>query len=88
MCMRTTPELAQAVVQVLLSLPNIIKVTPTFFFNLIESDPDDNKFVDCAICGSAELIVTNDSHFNVLKQINFPHIEVKTIQEYIVGLRG
>lgn len=87
LCMRTTPELAQAVVQVLLSLPNIIKVTPTFFFNLIESDPDDNKFVDCAICGSAELIVTNDSHFNVLKQINFPHIDVKTIQEYIMGLR-
>ena len=33
--------------------------------------------------GTNELIVTNDSHFNVLKQINFPHIDVKTIQEYI-----
>ena len=28
---------------------------------------DDNKFVDAAVAGSAEWIVTDDSHFNDLK---------------------
>ena len=80
--------LAHSVVQALLNRANVIKVVPTYFFNLIESDPDDNKFVDCAICGSAELIVTNDAHFNVLKRINFPVVEVKSIKEFIIELEG
>ena len=80
--------LAHSVVQALLNRANVIKVVPTYFFNLIESDPDDNKFVDCAICGSAELIVTNDAHFNVLKRINFPVVEVMSIKEFIIELEG
>lgn len=80
--------LAHSVVQALLNRANVIKVVPTYFFNLIESDPDDNKFVDCAICGSAELIVTNDAHFNVLKRINFPVVDVKSIKEFIIELEG
>ena len=82
----SSPELAQSVIQALLNSINVIRVTPTFFFNLIESDPDDNKFVDCAICGSAELIVTNDAHFNVLKSIDFPVVDVKSIQEFVSEL--
>lgn len=80
--------LAHSVVQALLNRSNVIRVVPTYFFNLIESDPDDNKFVDCAICGSAELIVTNDAHFNVLKKINFPVVDVKSIKEFIIELEG
>lgn len=82
----SSSELAQSVIQALLNSPNVIRVTPTFFFNLIETDPDDNKFVDCAICGSAELIVTNDVHFNVLKSIDFPVVDVKSIQEFVSEL--
>ena len=78
--------LAEAVIQALLNRPNLIKVEPTYFFHLIEADPDDNKFVDCAICGNAELIVTNDTHFNVLKNIDFPIVEVKSIQEFVADL--
>lgn len=82
----SSPELAQNVIQLLLNKRNVVKVSPTYFFNLIESDPDDNKFVDCAICGSAELIVTNDAHFNVLKKIDFPIVDVKSIQEFVEEL--
>jgi len=60
----------------------VIRVSPTFFFNLIQSDPDDNKFVDCAICGNAEIIVSNDAHFNILKQIGWPKLSVIRIEEY------
>lgn len=81
-------ELAQSVIQALLNRPNVIKVTPTFFFNLIVADPDDNKFVDCAICGTAELIVTNDAHFNVLKTIEFPVVDVKNIREFVEELES
>lgn len=80
---KTTPEIAEAVIVVILEAPKTRKVEPTFFYNLIVADPDDNKFVDCAICGNAELIVTNDAHFDVLKTIDFPKVEVVRIQEFV-----
>lgn len=80
---KTTPEIAEAVIAVILEAPKTRKVEPTFFYNLIVADPDDNKFVDCAICGNAELIVTNDAHFDVLKTIDFPKVEVVRIQEFV-----
>jgi predicted nucleic acid-binding protein len=43
---------------------------------LITADPDDNKFVDCAISANANSIVTNDKHFNILKDIAFPKVNV------------
>ena len=86
MSAHSSPELAKSVIQALLNKRNVIRVTPSFYFNLIESDPDDNKFVDCAICGSAELIVTNDAHFNILRTIDFPTVEVKTIQQFVAEM--
>jgi predicted nucleic acid-binding protein len=50
---------------------------------LIQADPDDNKFVDCAVCGNAEFIVSNDSHFRILDDIDWPKLQLVTIQEYI-----
>ena len=35
-----------------------------------------DKFVDCAFNAGADYIVTNDRHFNVLKNIDFPKINV------------
>lgn len=78
---KTTPDIAKSIIQLIVSLPNLKKVTPTYFLHLIEADPDDNKFVDCAFCGEAELIVTNDSHFSILKTIPFPKFTILTIQE-------
>lgn len=49
-----------------------------FVWSLIEADPDDNKFVDCAIAGQADYIVTHDKHFRILDEIPFP--KVKTIR--------
>ena len=55
---------------------NVVLLTPYFQWNLITADPDDNKFVDCALNAGADYIVTNDRHFNVLKTLNFPPIKV------------
>jgi len=51
-------------------------------WNLIVADPDDDKFVDCAIAANADFIVTEDGHFRVLRQIEFPKVEVIGIEEF------
>lgn len=44
----------------------IVRVEPTFRFHVITVDPDDNKFVDCAIVAEADFVVTADRHFSTL----------------------
>lgn len=78
----TNSIIASNVVQTLLNAPTVELIEPFYRFNLITNDPDDNKFVDCAIAGNATYIVSNDSHFDVLKQIDFPKLIVKRIQEF------
>lgn len=60
----------------ILSSDNVIFVTPTFNFQLPFADEDDQKFVDCAVCGNADFLVTNDKHYNILKDIKFPKVKV------------
>ena len=80
------PYVAEKIVSTILTRKNMIKLDPHFRFNLIEKDKDDNKFVDCAIAGNASYIVTEDHHFNILKEINFPRITVINIDDFIVIL--
>ena len=61
---------------------NVIRKDPFYRLGLIETDPDDNKFVDCAFACQAEFIVTDDSHFDVLSHIPFPNIEVKSLDQF------
>ena len=65
----------------LLLLPNIHLVNPYYNWQLIDADKDDNKFVDCAIAANADYIVTHDKHFNILKTIDFPKVNIINIQE-------
>jgi predicted nucleic acid-binding protein len=67
----------------LLSLDNLNKVEVYFEWKLIRTDPGDNKYVDAAVVGSADYIVTNDQHFNVLKSIDFPKAETISIDEFL-----
>ena len=46
---------------------NLRHITPHFRWRLITADPDDDKFADCAIAAEAEWIVTEDGHFEVLR---------------------
>jgi putative PIN family toxin of toxin-antitoxin system len=57
------------------NLANLERVTPRFRFNLL-SDPDDNKFVDCAIAANAVCIVSHDRDFLPLQTIEFPKVAV------------
>ena len=81
---KTEPAFAEAIIKTIINKKNLIKITPAWRFGLIEADSDDNKFVDCAICGRAELLVSNDRHFDILKTIGFPYVKVVKLQEYIL----
>jgi len=58
-----------------------------YHLRLITEDPDDDKFVDCAFKANAKYIVTQDHHYDVLKQTPFPRIEVIDIDEFLSLLR-
>jgi predicted nucleic acid-binding protein len=59
-----------------------IKVTTFYKWDLIVNDPDDNKFVDCALNAGVDYLVTNDHHFNVLKESGFPFVKVIDIERF------
>ena len=77
-----SPRVSEAIVYAILTRPNVIRKDPHYSFGLIEADKDDNKFVDCAIASNAKCIVTEDNHFNVLKSIPFPKVEVIGIDDF------
>jgi uncharacterized protein len=76
------PDIVEDIINAILYLSNVYLVNPYFNWNLISADPDDNKFVDCAVAGNVDYIITNDNHFNVLKEINFPKINVLNVEEF------
>ena len=70
----------------IINLSNVHKKDPFLKWGLITVDPDDNKFVDCAIISQADYIVTNDRHFEVLKQVPFPEINTIKAEEFLLLL--
>ena len=80
------PRLADAVIYTILTRKNVRKLDPHFRFHLITADEDDNKFVDCAIAANAKCIVTEDHHFSILKTIQYPMVEVMSIDEFMQTL--
>jgi uncharacterized protein len=54
-----------------LTTGNLLRVIPSFNFRIIVDDPDDNKFVDCAIASEADYVLTEDLHFSVLRNAGF-----------------
>jgi uncharacterized protein len=43
-------------------------VVPTTTFNVITTDPPDNRILECAVAGKADLIVSGDNHLRRLKE--------------------
>ena len=49
---------------------------------MIANDKDDNKFVDCYLISNSDVLVTNDRHFDMLKEIEFPKVNVVKIDVF------
>ena len=83
---RTTPDIAKNVIDYILKRQNVMRIDPHFHLHLITADPDDDKFVDCAFAAQATYIVSNDTHYDVLKEIPFPKILVLKLKTFIERL--
>ncbi|AEE51444.1 MAG TPA: putative toxin-antitoxin system toxin component, PIN family [Haliscomenobacter sp.] len=84
-------NVASAVLQVIENAPNVKWITRYYVWRLIEADPDDNKFVDCAIAANATYIVSEDRHFGILQQIPYPKLNVikaKVFQQLLKDQEG
>jgi len=75
-------DVAKTVIRTLTELSTVHLISTYFRLNLIVNDPDDNTFVDCAFASGVDFLITNDKHFNVLKSITFPKINVITLEEF------
>jgi len=78
----SNPELASLALQLIENAVNTELITRYYKWNLIQNDPDDNKFVDCAVAANARFIVTEDKHFNLLKDIPFPKVNIIDVQGF------
>lgn len=80
----TDDRTAALVVKTIIENPFVEFITPYYQFHLIYTDPDDNKFVDCAIAAAARYVVTNDHHFDVLRLKNtFPTVDVINLKDFM-----
>lgn len=77
-------EAATIVADMLLSSRNHRRVESTYKWQLVENDPDDNKFVDCTVAASADYLVTNDNDILQLRKIPdlFPQLTIITFEEF------
>lgn len=79
----TSPVFAESALGVITNNPFTLFINPYFNFNLISADSDDNKFIDCAIAANAKYVVTEDSHFEILKHIDFPKVNLISLDDII-----
>lgn len=84
---KTTPQIAENVINFLLNSQFVEMITPYYHFELITADRDDNKFVDCAIAANATFIVTDDKHYLPLQQIAYPRLFVVKMMEFVSILK-
>ena len=80
---KTSSIVAKNVIDLLLKSKNVEYITPHFKFGLIVADHDDDKFVDCAFAANATYIVSDDSHFDVLKDVEFPRLLVLKLKDFL-----
>jgi len=80
---RYDQETVQDVLRLLVSLTNVELISPHYHWLLIVNDPDDDKFVDLAVAGNADFLVTNDRHFNVLAQAPFPFVKAIKAEAFL-----
>ena len=83
---KTSELVAENVIRMLAECDFVEFIDPRYHLELIQTDPDDNKFVDCAFAADATYIVSNDKHFDALKAYDFPKIQVLKLIEFLQTL--
>ena len=84
---KTNPVVAENVINAIVESEFVEFIDPQFHLGLIAADHDDDKFVDCAFAANAAYIVSDDSHFDVLKEIPFPQLLVLRLKDFLKRLQ-
>jgi putative PIN family toxin of toxin-antitoxin system len=74
---------AEIVMEMFIESPDVITQKVYYNWNAISADPDDNKFFDIAVAADADYLVTNDRHFDAVKTIAFPKVNVITAEDFL-----
>ena len=80
---KTNTVVAENIANFLLRSPDVEKVDIYFNWSIITADVDDNKFVDCALNGRADYLATDDKHYNLLKGMGFPLVNVIRTKDFL-----
>ena len=75
-------EVADAAIDLLTDLPNVHLIQKYFLWQLVESDPDDNKFLDCAIAAGAKFLVSEDRHLRVIEKYSYFGVKLVTLKMF------
>lgn len=77
---------ANLILHQLATAPNVRFGEPEFQWQLVENEPDDNKFADLALNVNADFLVTNDSDFNLFHSLIFPPLNVIRLENFLTLL--
>jgi putative PIN family toxin of toxin-antitoxin system len=77
------PGAAELVMEIFIESPDVIIQKVYYNWNAISIDPDDNKFFDIAAAADIDYLVTNDRHFDIVKTITFPKVNIITAEDFL-----
>ena len=60
---------------------NILFIAKTPRLHIVEDDPDDNKFIECATVLKADFIITGDKHLKAIKK--YMSIKVTSPEQFL-----
>ena len=84
----TNEVVASNVMELLLIRPNVEKYDIYYNWTIITEDLDNNKFVDLAVSSNSDYLVTNDKHFKILNEIDFPKVQIINLDNFIELLKS
>ena len=79
---KASPVAADLFMKVITRSRNVIRKDPYYRLEIIKQDNDDNKFTDCAFACDADIIVTNDGHFEDAANSPFPVFRVVSLDNF------
>ncbi len=79
----SAPGASDYVMEIFLESPDVIFQNVYYKWEAIRNDPDDHKFFDVAVACAADYLVTNDRHFDVVKQLPFPKVTIISAERFL-----
>ena len=74
---------AYLVMEILTESPDAIIQNVYYNWQAIIKDPDDNKFFDIAVAANVDFLITNDRHFDVVKSLSFPKVNIISAVDFL-----